>query len=176
MMMERRYAHTGHVGEIFDAERPGIIRSDPGNGFGRAVALLSQRGDRPQARAFGATQDPVNDLALNQAAEKRNVLRAAEQVHEAAAGAEELRRGFAGGHCRAAGSRFRHRNFLTAEKLSHHGHLELERQNQAGLRLARIDHAADHRQIDSGKKESRGIVDENIAAEFHALPALRDHR
>jgi hypothetical protein len=49
------------------------------------VALISQRGNRTKACALRSARDSVDYFALDQAAQKRNVLRRVEQVDEPAA-------------------------------------------------------------------------------------------
>ena len=48
-----------------------------------------------QARSHASLQDAIDDLALYQATQKRNVLRMIQQIHQAAACVQEFRRGLA---------------------------------------------------------------------------------
>src|SRR6266478_3018609 len=91
-----------------------------------SLALISQRGNRPKAPPLTSLEDSVDDLALNQATQKGNVLRGVQQVHEPTACIEQLRRGLAGGHRRTIRRRLRRLNLLSAQKLSDYGHFELE--------------------------------------------------
>ncbi len=75
MMVQRGDSHAGDFREIFDAQRLGVVGPDPGDGFCGAVALISESCNRAKARPLRPAKNSVNDLALNQAAEKRNVLR-----------------------------------------------------------------------------------------------------
>jgi len=102
-MVQRGYAHARDFREIFHPERIRIIRPDPAGRFCRSVAPLSQRGNRSKACSLGAARDPVDDLALNQAAEKRNVLRRVEQVNQPAANTGKWRSGLTGRHAGTAG-------------------------------------------------------------------------
>ena len=67
--------------------RSGLAKfaSDPGNGFGGAMALIAKRGDGAETGAFGSAKNAVDDFALNQAGKKRNVLWSVQQVYEATA-------------------------------------------------------------------------------------------
>ena len=75
MVVQRGYAHARDLREIFHAQRLRVVRPDPGDGLRRPVALISQRCNRSQPRALRSAQDSVDDLALNQSAQKRNVSR-----------------------------------------------------------------------------------------------------
>ncbi|HEY4045742.1 MAG TPA: hypothetical protein VGM27_02655 [Acidobacteriaceae bacterium] len=111
---------------------------------------------------------------MNQATEKGNVLRRAQQVHEAAACIEEFHGGLTDSYARTVRPRLSHLNLLSAEKLSDHRHFEFERQRQAGHRFTRLDHPADHRQVERRQQKSRLIADENVSAEFYSLSPLGD--
>ena len=67
MMVQRGDSHVGDFREIFDAQRLGVVGADPGDGFGGAVALISECCDRAETGALRSAKDAVNDLALNQA-------------------------------------------------------------------------------------------------------------
>jgi hypothetical protein len=112
--------------------------------FCRSLALLSQRGDRSKTCALRAAKNSINDLALNHAAEKWDVLRRLQQIHQPAAGAEKLHRGLAGRHSRTVGRRVSYLNLLAAQKLTDRGHLQLERQRQAWRFFTSLDHPAHH--------------------------------
>src|SRR5260370_36439757 len=105
-----------------------IVRPDPGDHFCSPVALISQRCNRSKACSLRTAKDSVDDLALNQATEKGNVLRRAQQVHEAAACIEKFHRGLTDRHARTVRRRLSHLNLLSTEKLSDHRHFEFERQ------------------------------------------------
>ena len=175
MMVQRGHAHARDFREIFHPQRLRVVRPDPRDRFCRPVALISQRCNRSKARSLRPSKDSVDDLALNQAAEKGNVLRRVQQVHQPAACAEKFRRGLTRRHGRTVRRRLSHLNLLPAEKLPDHGHFELERHRQAGRLFTCLDHLADDRQIDRRQQESRRIVDESGSAEFYPLSPLGDH-
>ena len=93
----------------------------------------------------------MDNLALNQAAQKRNVLRGIEQVDEPTAGVEQLRRGLTGSHGRTVRRRPSRRNLLSAQKLSDYGNFELEHQAEIARLFTRLDHSTDDRQVDRRK-------------------------
>ena len=175
MMVQRGHAHARDFREIFHPERLRIVRPDPGDRFCRSVALLSQRCNRSKACSLRTAEDSVDDLALNQATEKGNVLRRVQQVHEPAARTKKFHRGLAGSHARTVRRRFSHLNFFPAEKFPDYGHFEFERQRQAGRLFTCLDHPADDRQIDGREQESRRIVNKSGSAEFYPLSPLGDH-
>ena len=105
MMVEGGYAHTRNFCKILDTKRLGEIRTDPRDCFCSAMALISERGDGPEACAFRSAENSVDDFALNKLTEKRNVLRRVEQIHEAAAGIEKFGCRFARGHGGICGRR-----------------------------------------------------------------------
>ena len=70
MMVQRGHAHSRDFREIFHSQRLGVVCPDPRDGFCGAMALISQRCDRAQARALRPAKNSVNDFALNQTAEK----------------------------------------------------------------------------------------------------------
>ena len=46
-----------------------VVRSYPRNCFGRSVALISECCNCAQARSFRSAQNPIDNLALNEAAQ-----------------------------------------------------------------------------------------------------------
>jgi hypothetical protein len=66
------------------------------------------------------------------------------------------------------------RSAESGRKLQDYGHVESERQCQAGHGFAGLDHPAQDRQIDRPQQESRRIVDESVLAEVHPLSPLGD--
>src|SRR5205823_2571670 len=115
MVVQGGDAHARDLREIFHTKRLRVIRLDPGDRFGCTLALISLCRDGPKACAFRAAKDSVDDLALNQAAYKRNVLWGVSQIYEPAEGAEDLRRSLTGRHGRAVGRDLGDRNLLPAE-------------------------------------------------------------
>lgn len=77
------------------------------------MALVAGRCDGTKTSAIRSGQDSVNDLALNQAAQKRDVLRSGQQIDQAAAGAEEAGRYLTGQHRRCVGRPVPHMHFVT---------------------------------------------------------------
>ena len=132
-MMEGGDAHLGHRGQIFDAQRLGVVCLEPTDGLGGAVALLAQRGDGAQVAAKRATEDAIDDFALHEAGEEWDVAGGIEQVEEAAASTEEFRRGFADGQAARAERGFGGEELVLAEDLAYRGHLELENQGEERL-------------------------------------------
>ncbi len=112
------------------------------------MALISERCDRSKARPLRAPQDSVNDLALNQATQKRNVPRGIQQVHEPATWIEQLCRGLTGGHGRTVRQRLSRLNLLSAQKLPDYRHFELEHETEIGHVLTCLDDVADDWQIE----------------------------
>src|SRR5271168_88652 len=108
------------------------------------MALIAKRGNGAKARAFRSAEDAIDNLALNQATQKGNVLGGVQQVQEAAAGIEQLGRGLAGGHGGTFRRRFLRENLVPAEKFSDYLHIELEHETEVGHLLTGLDHVADH--------------------------------
>ena len=90
LMVERRDAHARGGGQLVHAERLGVVGSEPLDSLCGAVALLAQRSDGAEMLSLRASQQPEDDLALNQAAEERDVFRRVEQVDEATTCVEQL--------------------------------------------------------------------------------------
>ena len=93
------------------------VRPDARDRLCGRVALLSQRCNRSKACPLRAPKDSVDDLALNQATEKGNVLRGVQQIHEPGACTQEFDRNLIGRHGRTVRRRLSDLNFLAAEKL-----------------------------------------------------------
>lgn len=98
LMVQRRYAHPRHLGEFLNAQRLGVIGSQPFHGLRCPMALLSECRNRAQILSLRATQQSINDLPLNQAAEKWNVLRRIKQVHEPGTCVKKINRTDTDGH------------------------------------------------------------------------------
>jgi hypothetical protein len=172
MMMQGAEAHAGDFGEFFDAERLGVVAADPGDCFGGAVALVARGRDGAEAAAFGAAQDAVDDFALNEGAEKRDVLRFVEEIDEAAASVEKFGSDLAGDHGAAVGRSFGDLDFFLTEKFADDGHVEFERHGEAGLGFASFDDLADDGEVDGGEQVFGFAVKVRRAAEVDALAAL----
>jgi hypothetical protein len=98
MVMQRGDAHARDLCEFLHAERLREVCFDPGDRLCRPVALISERGNRAQARSLGSTQNSVDNLALNQAAQNGDVLWSVEQLHKPATRIKQLGRRL--GRCR----------------------------------------------------------------------------
>jgi hypothetical protein len=68
MVVQRGDAHARDFRQLFDSQRPGIVRPDPRDRFCRSMALVPESRNGSQARPFGRTEDSIDNLALNQAA------------------------------------------------------------------------------------------------------------
>src|SRR5690348_12176107 len=104
--------------EFFNTQRLGIVRDDQCNRFRCAVALISERCHCAQARSRTSPEDSVDNFALDQAAQKRNVLRPLQQIQQAAACVQKFRCCLADRHSRAARQGLLDMNFLASEQLS----------------------------------------------------------
>ena len=175
MVVECGDAHAGHFCEIFDAQRLGIVGADPGDGFCRAVALISEGGNGAEASAAGSAEDAVNDFALDEVTQEWNVLRLVEQVYQAAAGIEQFGGGLAGGHAGTIRRRGAGLNFFLAEKFADDLHIEFEDETEVGEAFTGFEHVADDGQIERGEQVAGGVEDESGAGEGGALAALRDY-
>ena len=175
MMMERGDSHACHFCEIFDAQRLCEIRTHPRDCFCCAMALISERGDGSKASALRSAQNSIDDFALDQVAEKWNVLRSVQQIYETAASVEELGCGLAGGHGRICGGRLRRMNLFPAQEFSNHGHFELEYESEIGHLFAGFNHVADDGQIERSEQIARFIEDKSFSGEGGSLAALRDN-
>src|SRR5450755_310539 len=112
------------------------------------MALISQRCNRPKARPLGSPQNSVDNLALNEPTEKRNILGSVQQLNEPAACTEQFNRGLTRSHRWPVGRCLRYLNVLSAEELPDNRHFKLEQQAEKGDIFTRFDHLADDRQID----------------------------
>ena len=83
MLVERRLAHVGGVGQCIDGQRLVEVLLAPRHGPGGAVALAVGGGNGPQARPLFAGEQAVQQLALVQGRQHRNVLGRIEQPGEA---------------------------------------------------------------------------------------------
>ncbi len=175
MMVQRRDTHARDSCELLHPQRLRVVRPHPGDGLRRPVALISQRGNRSQSRALRSPQDSVDDLALNQSAQKRNVLRDVQQIDEPAARIEQFRCRLTGRHSRSFRRRLSRLNLLSAQKLSDYGHFEFQHETEIRHRLTCLDHIADHWQVERRQQVSRLIEDEGSSAEVCLLPPLRNH-
>jgi hypothetical protein len=169
-----------------------VIRSDPGDRFRRAVALSASRttaarvaactllvprgGDGSKPRAFRSTKNPVDDLALNQAAEEGNIIRNPQQANEPAACAEEFRGRFAGRHGGIAGRSLGNPDLLPAQNFTDNGHFEFQRHRRTGRLFTRLNDLTDNRQIDRRQQVSRLAIEKRGSAEVDPFSPLRDHR
>jgi hypothetical protein len=82
-----------------------------------------------------------------------------QQVHEPAAGIEQLGRGRTGDHGGSVRRRLRRRNLPSAKTFSDYWHIELEHETEIGHLLACLDHVADDWQIERGQEVSRLVED-----------------
>ena len=89
-MVERGHAHAGHGGELLNPQGLGVVRPEPLNCLGGAMALLAQRGDGAEMLSLRTAQQAKDDFALDEAAEKGNVLRRVKKVDKAGTGVEEF--------------------------------------------------------------------------------------
>src|SRR6201996_237480 len=174
MMMQCRYTHASELSQIFHAHRLRVVVSDPGDRSRGTMALISRGCNGSKASAFRSTQKPVNDLALNEAAQKWNILRVREQIQQPAAGAQQFDRDHASNHRRRFSRQLGNVDFFPAEKLTDYRHLQFESQGQHGFCRTCFDHLANDRQVDRGQKESRPVENEGGLAQVDALAALGD--
>src|SRR6266571_3652982 len=175
MMVQRGHAHTRDLCEIFHSERLSVVRPHPRDRFCCPVALISQRCNASKARPLRPPKDSVNDLALNQAAQKRNVPWGIQQVQEPATCIEEFHCGFTGRHGRTVRGRLSHLNLFPAEKFPNHGHFEFQRHRQTGRLFTGLSDLADYRQIERRQQVSRLTVGERSSSEVYPLSPLGDH-
>src|SRR6476469_6171736 len=99
------------------------------------MSLCSYCCFRTEACSLSGAKDSIDDLALNQGAKKRNVLRRLQEVDQAAACTEEADRRLTCRHRSGLRRRVGYLNLLAAEELTDYVHFELERQRQAGHRF-----------------------------------------
>src|SRR5258706_16347263 len=100
------------------------------------------------------------NLALNQAAKIRNVLRGVQQVDEPTACIEKLRRGLTSSNGRRVRRRLRRLNLLSAQNLSDYWHFELEDAAEIGRLLTWFNDLADDWQIERRQQESARVAHE----------------
>ena len=82
------------------------------------MALLAERGDGAEMLSLRAAQQAVDDFALDEAAEKWNVLRRIEQIDEPRTCAEQFERSDADGHAAGVGGFVAQMKFLLGENLA----------------------------------------------------------
>src|ERR1035441_8747971 len=81
-MMQCRYAHPRHGCEFFDTQGLRVVHPEPFARLCSPVALLAKRGDSAEMLSLRTATQAEYDLALDQAAEKWNVLWRVQQIHE----------------------------------------------------------------------------------------------
>ena len=79
-MMECGDAHLCDGGKFFDAQGLGVVGLEPTHCLCSAVALLAEGGDGTQVAAKWAAQDAVDNFALHEAREERDIAGCVEQV------------------------------------------------------------------------------------------------
>lgn len=67
-----------------------VIGSEPGDGFGRSVALVAECGDGAETRSLRTSQQTIDDLTLDQAAEEWNIFRSIKQIQKARARLQQV--------------------------------------------------------------------------------------
>src|SRR6267378_2683480 len=100
MIVKGGNTHAGDACEIFHTERFCEVRLDPGDRLRRSLALVPSCCDCSEPRGFWPLKNPVDNFALNQAAQKRYVLRGFEKLYQTATCIEQLSCRFSGRHCR----------------------------------------------------------------------------
>ena len=88
LMVKRRYSHPRDRREFLHAQRLGIVGSEPGDRSRRPVTEVACRRDGAEALALRRSEDAVHDFALDQVAEKRNVLGSIEKLDQPEAGVQ----------------------------------------------------------------------------------------
>ena len=172
VMVEGGDAHLRHDGQVFDTERLVVVGAEPGDDAGGAVALLAECGDGAEVHALRAAEQAINNFVLDEMAEERDVLRCVEEIDEARAGAEELRRGDADGHAARVGRFSGQGEFFFAEDFADGGHVELEEHAEDWFLLSGFGDLTDDGKIDCGEEESCSVAGVGRGAKIDALFSL----
>src|SRR5205085_11360571 len=99
-----------------------------------------------------STQDSIHDLAFEEAAQERDVLRIRQQVEQPAARAEELLCDRTNGHGRTIRRHVKHVELLAAEELTNNRDIQLKRDGKTGRLVACFGHSGYGWQIHGGKQ------------------------
>ena len=111
------------------------------------MALLTQRGDGAQVFSLRTAQQSKHNFPLNQAAEKRYILRRVQEVHKPRTRIQQFHRAHADGHGARIGRLLAKMKLLLGKNLPHYWHREFENQTENRLFLRGRNHLAHHRQI-----------------------------
>ena len=164
LMVEGGDAHARNGGEFFHVQRFGVVGAEPGDGSCGSVAEIAGGGDGAEAFALRRAKDAVDDFALDQVAEKGNVLGGVEKVDEPSAGARANRRWFRRRRCprdamEVSGSGRSSR----LEDLADGGHIEPEKHGEQRDLFRGFDDLALGGNIDGGQKEGRTVAEVDVA-------------
>ena len=116
--------------------------------------------------AIESTEPSINDLALDEATQKRNIPWTRQQIDQPTTGAEQSSRDLTGHHGGCMRRKLGQVDFFPAEKFADQWHFKLERQSEKGLRFAGFDNLADNWQVDGGQQESRAVVGDSTDDAF----------
>src|SRR5260370_27756573 len=97
LMVQRRHTHSRNCCEFLHVQRLGVIGPEPCDRSCGSVTEIACRGDGAEAFSLWGSEDAVDDLALDQMAEKGYVLRNFEKLDQPSAGAQQTDRRFADG-------------------------------------------------------------------------------
>jgi len=179
-MVQRRHAHVRHAGQVLDAQRLAIIVLDPVDGLRHLVRLAAGQRHVAQARADGAIEQAVSELAADQWRQGGDFPRFVEQAHEAQHGVEQLGRHVADGNAARGRQDFLlRRAFDGAFAVEQRGHVgDVDAKHDAQMRLvhARFHHAHLHGQVDGRQQILHAAVMEGFASQGDVFRPLRDDR
>jgi hypothetical protein len=132
LMVQRRHSHSRNCCKFLHVQWLGVVGPEPGDGSCGSVTEIAGRGDGAEASSLWASEDAVNDFALDQMAEKRYVLGSLEKLDQPGAGAQQADRGFTDSNSTALNGDFWFRKIFPAKDLPHCSHIESEKHRKQG--------------------------------------------
>lgn len=176
MMVQCRNAHVCNRRELIELERFHVVRSQPGYGPGCPVAVFIQFRHCAQAISLRILKHAINDLTVNQIAQKQCVPWSVQQIHEANTGLQEI--GCALAYRSRAKLRLTVASFelFPVEDFSYDGHIKPEKQGKQRHVLTCCDNLAYEGYLDRGEKKSGFITNECRPPNCDALSALCEDR
>jgi hypothetical protein len=136
------------------------------------MALLAKRRDGAEMFTLRTAKQSEDNLPLDQAAQKWNVLRRIEKVDKPRTCAEQFHRGESDGHAARVGRLLAKMKLLLRKNLPYQGHFEPQHQAEHRFLFGCRNHLADYRQIDRSQDKVRAVAHKGRLANVDSLLSL----
>ena len=153
-------------------KRLGVVHAEPGDGLGSAMALLAERGDGAQVMTLRTAEHAIDDFALDEQAEERDVAGRVEKIDEARAGVEHFDGRDSDGHADGVSGFGRRREFFLTENAADVGYVELQVEAEHRLLGRGRDDLANDGEIEGREKKRRPVAEIGLCAEIDPLLPL----